>query len=238
MERAQKLIAISAFTRETLVERCGVAREKIATIPHGFEPAAADGVPSTGLVAGPYLYYPAATFPHKNHAELIRSFAVLRRRGALDAKLVFTGMQTPHWRVLARLIRELGLEGAVIHLGFLPHGDVRGVYAGAEAVLFPSSYEGFGIPVLEAAMEHRKKVVTSRLPVFDEIGVPRECQIDFADPDALLAALRSRGATTLTRTPKTWSECARATLAVLRDVAAGGSLVPGELPVLTPSNRP
>jgi glycosyltransferase involved in cell wall biosynthesis len=97
MERAQELIAISEFTRVTLVERCGIAPEKITTIPHGFEPAGTDGVRPTDRVVGPYLYYPAATFPHKNHAELIRSYATLRRAGSLDAKLVFTGMKTLAW---------------------------------------------------------------------------------------------------------------------------------------------
>ncbi len=218
MRRAERLVAISEFTRTTVVERCGVAPAKITVIPYGYEPRNATEVP-TDRVSGPYLFFPAATFPHKNHATLIRTYAALRRRGAVDARLVFTGMQTPHWKRLARLARELGVEGDVVHLGFLPYAEVRRVFAGARAVLFPSRYEGFGIPVLEA-VEFRKKVITSRLPVFDEIGVPRERQIDFADPDALLTALALPGETTLARTPSTWAECARRTLDVVREVAA------------------
>lgn len=218
LRRADRLIAISEFTRVTLVERCGVAPERIAVIPHGYEPARVAAMP-TDRVAGPYLYYPAATFPHKNHAELIRSYAVLRRRGALEEKLVFTGMRTPAWRPLERLARDLGVERDVVHLGFLPYADTRRVFAGAEAVVFPSRYEGFGIPVVEAAVEFRKKVITGRLPVFDEIGVPRDRQIDFGDPEALLAALRAPGPTRLEREPATWTECARATLEALRAAA-------------------
>jgi glycosyltransferase involved in cell wall biosynthesis len=216
LARADRVIAISDFTRRTLVERCGVAPERIDVVPHGFSPAPAGAVAPTDRVAGPYLYYPAATFPHKNHAALIRAYAALRRRGALGSKLVFTGLQTPAWPGLARLARELGVADDVVHLGFLPYAEVRRVYAGADAVLFPSRFEGFGIPVLEAAVEFRKKVVTSRLEVFDELGVPGEAQVDFEDPDAVLAALRLPGPTVLSRTPSTWREVAARTLEVAR----------------------
>lgn len=215
LRRADHILAISEFTRSTLIERCGERPERVTPVMLGYEPGVSAPAP-TAAVAGPYLYYPAATFSHKNHAQLIRTYAALRRRGALPQKLVFTGMQTAEWARLRRLAARLGVADDVVHLGFLPYAEVRRVYAGAEAVLFPSLYEGFGIPVLEAAVEFRKKVITSRLPVFDEIGVPRERQIDFADPDALLAALKLEGPTVLERTPATWSECARRTLSAAR----------------------
>lgn len=217
MRRAEHVIAISQFTRTTLLERCGLAPEKVTAIPLGYEARGGADAP-TDRVRGPYLYYPAATFAHKNHAELVRSYALLRRRGDLDAKLVFTGMQTAGWKGLARLARKLGVGADVVHLGYLPYPEVRRVFAGAEAVVFPSRYEGFGLPVIEAAMEFRKKVITSRLPVFVEIGVPADRQIDFADAEALLAALRRPGPTTLALRPSTWAECAERTLDVMRKI--------------------
>lgn len=219
MARAAHLLAISGFTRDTVLARCGVAPDRITAVPLGHDARGAAEVAPTGRVAAPYLYYPAATFAHKNHAQLIRSYAALRRRGDLEAKLVLTGMQTPAWKRLARLARELGVASDVVHLGFLPYAEIRRVYAGADAVVFPSRYEGFGLPVVEAAVEFRKKVITSALPVFDELGVPRDRQIDFADPDALLAALRRPGPTVLERPPGSWAECARRTLEVTRRVA-------------------
>ena len=225
MRRAAHLIAISEFTRTTVVERCGIAPARVTAIPLGHDGRGAEGVAPTDRVSGPYLFYPAATFAHKNHAQLIRTYAALRRRGALDAKLVFTGMQTPAWPRLERLANALGVSHDVVHLGYLPYPEVRRVFVGAEAVVFPSRYEGFGI---------RKKVVTSRLPVFDEIGVPTERQIDFGDPDALLAALRLPGPTVLTKPPSTWRECAERTLQVTR--SAGGA--PGADPALSRSACP
>jgi glycosyltransferase involved in cell wall biosynthesis len=215
--RAARVLAISEFTRKTLVERAGVPAEKVIAVPFGYSPADPGGVRPTDRVAGPYLYYPAATFPHKNHAALIRSYAALRRRGDLAEKLVFTGMQTPRWKELQALAASLGVGGDVVHLGFMPYAEIRRVFAGAEAILFPSRFEGFGIPVLEA-VEFRKKVITSRLEVFEEIGVPPDRQIDFDDPEALLRALRLPGPTVLTRTPWTWADCARRTLELLREV--------------------
>jgi glycosyltransferase involved in cell wall biosynthesis len=223
MARAEHLVAISEFTRRTVLERCGGAPEKVTAIPLGYEPRDASAVTPTDRVAGPYLYYPAATFAHKDHATLIRSYAALRRRGDLAERLVFTGMQTPAWRGLARLARDLGVAEDVVHLGYLPYPETRRVYAGAGAVVFPSRYEGFGIPVLEAAVEFRRKVITSRLPVFDELGVPPERQIDFADPEALLAALRLPGPTVLLRRPSTWEDCARRTMELVRTLSAGVS---------------
>lgn len=219
LRRADHVVAISEFTRSTLVERCGMAPGAVTAVPLGYEPGAVGAATPTDRVAGPYLYYPAATFPHKNHEELIRTYAALRRRGDLTAKLVFTGMQTPAWPALERLVRRLGISGDVVHLGFLPYAEVRRVFAGAEAILFPSRHEGFGIPVVEAAVGYGKKVVTSRLPVLDEIGVPRDRQVDFGDPDALVAALRLPGPTVLTRAPSTWADCARATMAVARGLS-------------------
>jgi glycosyltransferase involved in cell wall biosynthesis len=216
LQHADRIVAISEFSRATLVERCGVPAARIETIPHGYEPPGAEDVTPTDRVAAPYLYYPAATFPHKNHAALIRSYAALRLRGDLDAKLVFTGMQTRAWPRLERLAADLGVGAEVVHLGFLPYAEVRRVFAGAEAIVFPSRYEGFGIPVVEAAVEFRKKVITSRLPVFDEIGVPRERQIDFRAPEALLRALRLEGPTVLEREPITWREVAERTAAAMR----------------------
>jgi glycosyltransferase involved in cell wall biosynthesis len=227
MARADRLVAISEFTRRTVIERCGVAPEKVVTVPLGYEPRNASAVAPTDRVTGPYLYYPAATFAHKNHATLIRAWATLHRSGAVPAKLVFTGMQTPAWKGLARLARALGVADDVVHLGFLPFAEARRVYAGAEAIVFPSRYEGFGIPVLEAAVEFKKKVITSRLPVFDELGVPAERQIDFSDPGALLAALRLPGPTVLVRVPSSWEECAGRTVAICGEAARLASRATG-----------
>lgn len=222
LRRAARVIAISEFTRRELIERCGVAPERIAVVRQGIRPqSAARPVPWTGA-GGAYLYYPAASWPHKDHATLFRSFAALRRCGRLDAKLILTGERTAHWAKLARLLRALRIERDVLHLGFLPAVEVEGVYAGARAVVFPSRHEGFGMPVAEAA-RLGVPFVTSRLPVFEELGVPPARQIDFADPKALDRALREGGPALLARPPGLWAEVARCTLDVMREAVAASA---------------
>jgi glycosyltransferase involved in cell wall biosynthesis len=220
LRRAARVIAISGFTARELVSRCGVEPQRIEVVRQGVRPpppippAAWDGA------GGPYLYYPAASWPHKEHATLFRSFAALRRAGKLGAKLVLTGERTAHWPGLSRLARELGVAGEVVHLGFIPAGQVDSVYAGARALVFPSRHEGFGLPVLEAA-RLGVPMVTSRLEVFEEVGVPERRRIDFRDPEALHRALVEGGPAALTRAPALWEEVARCTIAVLRAAAAG-----------------
>jgi glycosyltransferase involved in cell wall biosynthesis len=221
MARAARVIAISEFTRSTLLERCGTPPGKVTAIPFGVEDQGAGREPAgpSRLVEGPYLYYPAATWPHKAHASLFRAYATLRGRGEIVDRIVLTGQRTPLWeKELLPLARKLGIERDVIHLGFVPFDEVRRLHAGATAVVFPTTFEGFGLPVLEAVQAGRK-VVTSRLPVFDEIGVPARAQADFERPEEVLAALREPGPTRLLREPLTWHEVARRTIEALRAAA-------------------
>lgn len=216
--RADRIIAISEYTKKTLAKRCGVDPAKVVAIPFGLTRETVDNVVPYDKVPGPYLYYPAATFRHKGHRTLFDTFAKLRARGDFPYKLVLTGHRTDYWPELARQIETLGLGDSVIHLGFLPFEDIPRVYASAEAIVFPTEFEGFGLPVIEA-VQFRKKVIMSRLEVFDEIRVPRRFQIDFSDPDQLLRALQEPGPTVLEEAPSTWSDVARETLQVLRQAA-------------------
>lgn len=220
LARARHLIAISQSTRAMLVDRCAIDGKKITVIPLGIDESIdRAAIPPTALVKAPYLYYPAATYPHKNHETLLRTFAALRHRHAISEKLVLSGLRTLLWkRRLAPLCSALGIDRDVEHLGFLPFAEVQRVFAGASAIVFPSAFEGFGLPVLEAA-QFGKKVMTSRLDVFGEIGVPQRWQIDFSDPEALLSALQDPSSFSLTRPPITWRNCAAQTLDVLRRAA-------------------
>lgn len=218
LARATRVIAISGETRRQLVEECGVDGGKVSVVGHGVSPMPEPPAEGSRPVPFPYLYYPAATYRHKGHEILLRSYAALRRRGALAEKLVLSGQRTGEWARLRRLASSLGVADAVVHLGFVPRERVWALYAGAEAVVIPSQYEGFGLPVLEAVAA-RRRVVASRLAAFEELGMPPEWLIDFADPEALLRALRQPGPTTLARSHPTWQGVARATLEVLRAAA-------------------
>lgn len=217
LRKAAHVIAISQYTRKTLIDLCGMEPDRVTAVPHGAAGIDTSSIVPTDKFPRPYLYYPAATFPHKNHETLLRTFAAIKRGGNFPHKLVLTGKQTERWPALQQLIRGLGLEGEVLHPGFLPYGEVQRIYKGADAIVFPTQFEGFGLPVVEAA-DFGQKIITSRLEVFDEIGVPAANQIDFGEPDELAAALALPRPTRLLKKPMTWLENARQTLEILRRV--------------------
>ena len=219
ISRADHIIAISQFTKSTIVEQYGVTPEDVTVVPHGWEARAGISVEPDSEIGGKYLYYPAITRPHKNHRDLLNSIAALKAQGRFDHRLVLSGIQTPHWTSLCRQIEELGLVQMVQHVGYVSYDRVRRLYSGADCVVFPSLFEGFGLPVMEA-VEAGKKVLVSRLPVFSELGVPERFQIDFADPEQLQRAIEEPGATVLEKRPWNWSESAAATMDVL-GMAAG-----------------
>ena len=217
LKRSCKIIAISEATKRDLVTLCGVNSSKVDVIHLGFDSTPV-GPAGPRVVQDPYLYYPAATFPHKGHADLLRCFARVKVVQKNDLKLVFSGMQTPLWKQLQKQICALGLEGEVLHVGFVPYEQVESLYQHAEAILFPSEFEGFGMPVLEAA-RHGKPVFCSNLPVFEELGVPEENRLDFRNEDALLTIINALKPTVLLRPPMSWAECARKTLHAMVEAA-------------------
>ncbi len=227
ISRAERIISISQFTKHSILQHYGVAPERITVIPHGWETGPTAAVEADAEFGGKYLYYPAITRPHKNHRLLLESIAAFRARNAFDYQLVLSGIQTGYWRTLRKQIRRLNLEQTVRHVGYVPYDRVRQLYCGAECVVFPTSFEGFGLPILEAC-EAGKKILVLRLEVFDELGVPARFQIDFSDPAQLERALQEPGITELETRPSTWDESAAATMAVL-DSAAGREVPPRAL---------
>ncbi|MCX5658679.1 MAG: glycosyltransferase family 1 protein [Planctomycetota bacterium] len=219
LRKASRLIAISAFTAQTLVDRCGVDPAKISVTHLGATLPDVAGVKPDEAIPRPFLYYPAATQPHKGHDRLFRCVAALKKQGKLPHKLVLSGRQTDLWPKLQTLAAELGIAGDLVHEGFTPYTRVCSLYAAADTVVFPTRFEGFGLPVVEA-VGFGKRIIASRLAVFDEIGVPAECQIDFEKPEEFLAALARPPVKALTRPLTSWSETAQQTIDLLRRAAA------------------
>ena len=160
-EAARLVLVPSEFTRRTVIERLSIDPSIVIVVPHGIAPRDQQEVPSDireryGL-DGPFFLYPAATYPHKNHLVLIEAMTKLLKVHP-EAKLVFTGAKAwQEWSVakdmgerIAREIAAHGLTSDVLSLGYVPGADLDALYNEAVAVCFPSRFEGFGAPVLEA----------------------------------------------------------------------------------------
>jgi glycosyltransferase involved in cell wall biosynthesis len=98
----------------------------------------------------PFLYYPAATWLHKNHVSLFKALSILYAEHGFDGELVLTGVATKAKDSLLANIAEMGLKDKVRVLGYLPYEKLPVLYNLARLTVFPSLFEGFGMPVLEA----------------------------------------------------------------------------------------
>lgn len=238
--RAARVIAISEFTRADLVARGWADPARTVTILEGVDrlaPPDPARVMSTRARLGledPYVFFPAMMAPHKNHKTLLAAFARARRR-LMDAgwgglRLVLSGKVTSLQERLDAQAKSLGVSGAVRHLGFLDRQDLYDVLAGAQALVFPSRFEGFGLPPLEA-MQCGTPVVASDAASLPEVVGDGGLLLDPSDApawadaivhvcrdDALRADLVARGRAQVARF--SWARAARETLDVLRAAAA------------------
>jgi glycosyltransferase involved in cell wall biosynthesis len=149
---ATRVVAISEHTRRAVIEHLGVDPSKVDVIYLGidlerFSPSGDDS-PAERLGLPPrFLFYPANLWPHKNHSRLIEALARLEDR---EVELVLTGRPFRRLDELAARARECGVGDRVHHLGFVAPDLLPAIYRRAEALVFPSLFEGFGSPPLEA----------------------------------------------------------------------------------------
>ena len=157
-KEAARIIVSSGFTGDCLVERYGIAKEKIEVIPTGYGPEYKVIDDPEGLqyirkkygLDRPFLFYPAATWPHKNHRNLLAALRILKDSYGFDGELLLSGIaMQSHGGIMAEVVR-LGLSGNVRLLGYLPASDLPYLYNCARMMVFPSLFEGFGIPLVEA----------------------------------------------------------------------------------------
>jgi glycosyltransferase involved in cell wall biosynthesis len=213
LQRAQTVIAISRHVKETLVERMGVEAERVEVIHLGLDH---DLFRPGTEPREPFLLYPANPWPHKNHGRLFAAFTRLRRRRP-ELRLVLTGTG------LERL--ELP-EGAEVR-GRVPREELASLYRRASALVFPSLYEGFGQPPLEA-MASGCPVACSTAGSLPEVCGDAARYFDPTSVDELVEAV-----STVLESPKrlvergleraalfTWDACARSHDRVYRALAA------------------
>lgn len=156
--RATALTAISDYSRETAIRHGNIAPERIRTIHLRMAQRIAlqsvdsfDVLMRLGLVTSRYLIYPANFWKHKNHEMLLTAFGIAVKAGlAPDIKLVCTGAPGERQRYLAQAARVMELVDRVVFPGYLPDKELAALLANARGMLFPSLYEGFGLPIIEA----------------------------------------------------------------------------------------
>lgn len=197
VRRADHILADSRATLQDLISLYGVAPEKIAVLLSGVDArfqretdlARIENVRRKyELGQTPYLFSVGTVQPRKNYPRLILALAALRAEGR-DLQLVIAGgkgwLDDPVYEAL----RATGMEPFARLIGFADDADLPALYSGAACLAFPSLYEGFGLPVLEA-MACGTPVVTSAVSSLPEVAGDAALLVDPTDQDAITAALR------------------------------------------------
>lgn len=198
LAQAERVIAISEHTRRTVLERSALPPGRVTWAHLAADPCfrpenwRAEELPRVmakyRLSAGGYLFFPAHTWPHKNHVGAVEALAVLRDRHGLTPLLALSGGARDGEPALRAALARLGLETQVRALGYCPLADMPALYRGAAALFYPSFFEGFGIPLVEA-MGCECPIVCSNATSLPEIAGDAALLVDAAHPADMAAAL-------------------------------------------------
>ena len=232
---ADRIITDSKFSRDDIVHRLGVDREKIKVVYSGISPDFQQVTDSVELenvrtryrIENDYIVYAGIYKPRKNHAALLRAFRrFLSNEG--HANLVLVGPLNEGEQELRRLADELGISKKVIFTGYVNDSELRAIYSAAKVYACPSLYEGFGFTVLEA-MACGTPVVCSGETSLPEVAGDAALYADPRSPEefaralhnvltnaGLRGALIEKGRKNLQRF--NWANTAKETLGVYQEV--------------------
>lgn len=188
VEHATQIICISEFTRQDVHRRYGVPLERMTTvwiIPsrsawRDVPPSHAQRLLAAMGVSPPFLLFPSHPWPHKNHDRLLQAFALALGDLPPDVKLVMTGRPFPEGHPALGRMGAANLAGRVKHVGYRSPIEVRSLLQACEALVFPSLFEGFGMPVAEAIIAG-KPVACSNVTALPEIAGDAALMFDPSD---------------------------------------------------------
>lgn len=196
--KADRVVVPSHAVKRDVVRRVGLPEDRVVVTHEGCEPrfrpvrsgAARRDVAARYGLPPRYVLAVGTLEPRKNLTTLLEAFARLRRDGEVDAdlRLVLAGARGWLEEPIFATVRSLGLEDAVRFTGFVDDDDLPAVYSGAALFAFPSLYEGFGLPLLEA-MACGVPVVTSNISSLPEVAGDAAVLVDPRDEQGLAAAI-------------------------------------------------
>jgi glycosyltransferase involved in cell wall biosynthesis len=195
VRRARCVIAVSESTRQDVIALLGAPPDKVVVVYNGvteaFSPAPAPQAVEQARQLGlpeRYILYVGTLEPRKNLVRLLDAYAALRRRSADAPPLVIAGGKGWYYEEIERRVDELDLGQQVIFPGFVPAEDLPWLYRGAALFVYPSIFEGFGLPVLEA-MACGAPVITSTVSSLPEVAGDAALLVDPEDTEGLADAM-------------------------------------------------
>lgn len=188
LRRVAVVLADSAYTRADLLAHSGVDPARVRVVGFGFAPRPGDAAWPAGLPPGPYLLYVASSwYPYKNLVGLLEALARLRDK--IPHRLVIVGQRVPRFVAeVEQTLARLGLGARVTLLSNVPEAELGRLYRQAALFVYPSLFEGFGIPPLEA-MANDVPVVASRATAIPEVCGEAALYVPPGDVAALAEAI-------------------------------------------------
>lgn len=191
---ADHIICVSEFTRQDVHRRYAIPLGKMSVVWN--LPPTTDAMTASDAagrlrrlgINPPYLFYPAQPWRHKNHHGLLEALRLAAADRPPAMQLILTGQPFPPDHPAATLLHDPALRGRVRHLGYRPAADIAALYHSATALVFPSLFEGFGMPLLEA-MRHGCPVVCGTHTALPEIAGDAALFTDVTQPEALAEAI-------------------------------------------------
>lgn len=149
LRRADRIVAPSLHTRTALVERLGIPASRVDVVPLACDDRFFEAAVGSPRAPEDFLFYPASPLPAKNHERLAQAFSRVARTHP-TLRLALSGPVGHDWSPVESSVRAAGIGDRVDFLGHLSFDELRSRYASARALVFPSLFEGFGIPLVEA----------------------------------------------------------------------------------------
>jgi glycosyltransferase involved in cell wall biosynthesis len=186
--QAASVCVQAKWTKWDIIEQYKIPEEKIAVIPWGsvfdaYKAPSEEQIQATtekyGL-SGMFFFYPAVTWPHKNHEVIIRALSILKKDRGIAPHVFFSGSSTVHRSTLDKLAQGLGITDQLHFLGFVTPEELQAIFSTATAMVFPSKFEGFGLPILEA-FHAGLPVLSSNATTLPEVARDGAC---YFDPDS------------------------------------------------------
>lgn len=190
VRRAADVVTVTEFTKRDIVDHFRYPADRIRVTYEGFDAPPHSAKPvdvSSYGITGPYVIAVGNAYPHKNLERLVDAFMQLRQRGRRE-QLLLVGRNDFFYRRLQELIQRRGAEAYIRCTGFVDDQTLDALYRGAVAHIFPSLYEGFGLPGLEA-MVRGIPVVASRASCLPEVFANAASYFNPEDPADIAAVL-------------------------------------------------
>lgn len=195
LRKAACIATVSEYTRQDIIRQYHIPPEKIRVVPNGvkqvFRPLTEEereGVKQLYTGGNEYFLYVGSIHPRKNLIGLLKAFSLFKKRQRTAMKLVLAGRMAWKNDEFTALLQTYKYRHEVVLTGFLEDKELAGLMGAAYALVYPSLFEGFGVPIVEAMTCH-VPVLTSMASAMEEIAGPAALYFDATEPTSIAQQL-------------------------------------------------